>query len=150
MKLTKNFSDFEFLKKEKSGEITDHDIAKAIMLCKLVLQPARGYLGEAVTITSGKRSPQHNASVGGSKRSDHLYVRDSVAADFTTRQLVRAFEFIINVCMDVVGQLIIYPDRNFIHVSLSTYRHTGEIMINKDGKYIKYTDPEQLAKYFRS
>ena len=45
----------------------------------VVLQCIREHFGKAVTITSGYRTPEHNAEVGGSKSSQHLLGR---AADF--------------------------------------------------------------------
>ena len=41
----------------------------------VVLQCIREHFGKAVTITSGYRTPAHNAAVGGAKSSQHLYGR---------------------------------------------------------------------------
>ena len=41
----------------------------------VVLQCIREHFGKAVTITSGYRTPEHNAEVGGSKSSQHLLGR---------------------------------------------------------------------------
>ena len=41
----------------------------------LLLQCIREHFGKAVTITSGYRTPAHNAAVGGSKSSQHLLGR---------------------------------------------------------------------------
>ena len=41
----------------------------------VVLQCIREHFGRAVTITSGYRTPAHNAAVGGAKNSQHLYGR---------------------------------------------------------------------------
>lgn len=41
----------------------------------MVLQCIREHFGKAVTITSGYRTPEHNAEVGGSKSSQHLLGR---------------------------------------------------------------------------
>ena len=142
-KLSENFSAYEFFNVKKSGSIRRHDIAKARMLCQLVLQPMRDMFG-SVTITSGKRSTAFNKEIGGATYSDHLYQEGSVASDFTNKYLLKCFEFIKNFHINVVGQLIIYPDRNFIHVSLSTLKHTGECLISRAGKYEQYTKPSQL------
>lgn len=41
----------------------------------VVLQCIREHFGKPVTITSGYRTPAHNAAVGGAKSSQHLYGR---------------------------------------------------------------------------
>lgn len=41
----------------------------------VVLQCIREHFGKAVVITSGYRTPAHNAAVGGAKSSQHLYGR---------------------------------------------------------------------------
>ena len=41
----------------------------------VVLQCIREHFGKAVTITSGYRTPAHNAAVGGAKSSQHLLGR---------------------------------------------------------------------------
>lgn len=48
----------------------------------LLLQCIREHFGKAVTITSGYRTPAHNAKVGGAKSSQHLLGR---AADIRVR-----------------------------------------------------------------
>ena len=40
-----------------------------------LLEQLRAHFGKAVTITSGYRTPAHNAAVGGAKNSQHLYGR---------------------------------------------------------------------------
>ena len=48
-------------------------------LCEKVLQPTRDYYMQAITVTSGYRSPYLNEKIGGSKRSQHCL---GEAADF--------------------------------------------------------------------
>lgn len=50
-------------------------IAQLRSLCQLVLEPLRRELGRPVVITSGYRSPELNAAVGGSPNSLHLQGR---------------------------------------------------------------------------
>lgn len=40
-------------------------------LCVHVLEPLRAALGQALYVSSGYRTPEHNADVGGAKRSQH-------------------------------------------------------------------------------
>lgn len=84
MKLSANFWLDEF---EKSQTATRHGIDNSVPsglindikdLCTNVLQPVREKFGP-VTISSGYRSPELNAKLGGSTRSQHCSAQ---AADF--------------------------------------------------------------------
>jgi len=46
-------------------------IARMIALCEDVLEPLRAELGRPIIVTSGYRSPELNAAIGGSPRSQH-------------------------------------------------------------------------------
>lgn len=77
MKLTNNFWLSEFAVSsdypELAKEITFDDYEKSVvkLLCESVLQPIRDEFG-VVHVTSGKRTPELNAKVGGTALSDHL------------------------------------------------------------------------------
>ena len=63
-------------------EFRCRDGSDAIMIDQtlvVLLQAIREHFGKAVTITSGYRTAEHNAKVGGAKSSQHLLGR---AADF--------------------------------------------------------------------
>ncbi len=64
-------------------------------LCGEVLEPIRMKYG-IVYITSGYRSPAHNAQVGGAKNSDHIATPEHCAADFQIpgADLVDVFDWI--------------------------------------------------------
>lgn len=49
-----------------------------------ILDDVRAYFGKPITINSGNRCVEHNASVGGSDNSMHLYSR---AADFVVKDI---------------------------------------------------------------
>ena len=51
------------------------DTIMADEVLTVVLQCIREHFGKAVTITSGYRTPAHNAAVGGAKSSQHLLGR---------------------------------------------------------------------------
>lgn len=53
--------------------------------CERILEPIRDRFGPVV-ITSGYRSPELNALVGGAASSDHQWTNERIAADFQTPQ----------------------------------------------------------------
>ena len=72
-KLSANFTVAEFACKDGSDPVfVDSSLAA-------LLQKIRDHFGRPVVITSGYRTAEHNAAVGGSKSSRHLLGR---AADF--------------------------------------------------------------------
>ena len=72
-KLSANFTVAEFACKDGSDPVfVDSSLAA-------LLQKIRDHFGRPVVITSGYRTAEHNAAVGGSKSSQHLLGR---AADF--------------------------------------------------------------------
>lgn len=77
MNLTANFTLNELTQSETAlrkglNNVPTQDIISALQLLAVnVLQPIRDHYGRGVKVTSGYRSPEVNASVGGSKVSDH-------------------------------------------------------------------------------
>jgi len=77
MQLTNNFSLKELTVSEtatrKGLDNTPNEqvIANLKTLAENILQPIRDHFGKSVKVNSGYRSPEVNASVGGSKTSDH-------------------------------------------------------------------------------
>lgn len=107
--------------------LTELDRQKIFYLCQMVLQPIRDTLGKPVVILSGKRSPELNAAVGGAKTSDHLYLGEACAVDFTVPGIEMKIIY-HGLCLkqNTLGQLIFYPKQNFIHVSLPSQKHINE------------------------
>jgi uncharacterized protein YcbK (DUF882 family) len=75
--LTKNFKLDEF--RSKCGRPTPDKVATNLKKLAEALQVVRDTLGRSITITSGYRSPEHNAKVKGAKASKHI---EGIAADF--------------------------------------------------------------------
>lgn len=77
MKLSKNFDLQEFTASAKakakgiSNEPTPEALQNLTDLVQCLLQPIRDMIGRSFTITSGYRSPELNAAVGGVKTSQH-------------------------------------------------------------------------------
>lgn len=77
MQLSNNFSLHEMIKSEtalrKGLDNTPNDVVISNLkrLVVNVLQSVRDYYGKGIKVNSGYRSPDVNASVGGSRTSDH-------------------------------------------------------------------------------
>jgi uncharacterized protein YcbK (DUF882 family) len=69
-KLTKNFSLQEF--NSKCGRPIPNNVLPNIIELAKNLQVLRDAVAKPITITSGYRSPEHNARVKGAKFSQHL------------------------------------------------------------------------------
>jgi len=81
MRLTEHFDLEEFVK--KGEQPTDTEIGHLRLLCTYLLEPLRQAWNSGITVTSGYRSPERNAAIGGSKTSAHIlgYAADIVPAN---------------------------------------------------------------------
>lgn len=87
-------------------------------LCGELLEPLRALLESPLQILSGFRTPEVNSAVGGSHSSDHL---SFLAADFRpTKQTIQSawYKIVDHRLTLSFKQAIIYPTRDFIHISL--------------------------------
>ena len=77
MKLSKNFSLYEFEKSNTSlrlgisNKIPKEGILKYRLMTTQLLQPNRDRLSGSIRVTSGYRSPELNKAIGGSSNSQH-------------------------------------------------------------------------------
>jgi uncharacterized protein YcbK (DUF882 family) len=89
-------------------------------LCENILQPVRDHYGKAVKVNSGYRSPEVNASVGGSKTSDHCKGQaadieiSGVANGDLAKYIAGNFEF-TQVILEFYTQGV--PESGWVHVS---------------------------------
>ena len=92
--LAPDFRVREFRCKDGSDEIL---VDEALVL---LLQCIREHFGKAVTITSGYRTPAHNAKVGGSKSSQHLLGRaaDIQVASTSVEEVAACAERLLHGC----------------------------------------------------
>lgn len=85
-----------------------------------IIEPVREYLKEEVYILSGVRTDELNNLIHGSKTSDHLI---GAAADITSKKIRKNIK---QTAIDIwnlnlpIRQLIYYPNKNFIHISINT------------------------------
>lgn len=82
MNLTKNFKKAEFDSKDNAP--MPLDVMQNVQKLAEQLQVLIDYLGKPIKITSGYRSPNHNARIGGAKHSYHV---KGMAADIQVKDI---------------------------------------------------------------
>lgn len=147
MKLTNNFSLNELtqsetaLRKGLDNTPSDEIVANLKLLAEKVLQPIRDHYGKGVKVNSGYRSPEVNASVGGSRTSDHC---KGQAADIEIPGLANA-ELAQHIKDSLqFTQLILefytpgVPDSGWVHVSYDPSNLKCQVLtaIKKNGKTV--------------
>lgn len=103
------------------------------------LESTRAIFGAPVRITSGYRTPEHNAEVGGSATSDHV---NGLAADFTVDGLT-PFQVYGKLAaaqkaaqLAPFDQIVFYVADNHVHVGLGA-RMRGELLLKTaEGSYV--------------
>ncbi len=125
MRISKDFWREEFIVSEDHPELlkdisfTPMEAERTRCLVLYLLQPMRDHLNARIDILSGKRSLELNNAIPGSHpNSDHLYKpeRKSIACDFTTSDLAKAFEY-LNMNRTLFKMAYMNTRKNFIHLS---------------------------------
>lgn len=147
MNLTTNFTLNELTQSETAlrkglNNAPTQDIISALQsLAANVLQPVRDHYGKGVKVNSGYRSPEVNASVGGSKTSDHC---KGMAADIEIPGVANK-ELALYIRDNLqYTQLILegykegVPDSGWVHVSYDPTNLKKQVMTAKflNGKAI--------------
>lgn len=137
-------------------ELTDSDTAKKkgldntptlqvienlTVLAEKILQPVRDHYGKSVKVNSGYRSPEVNASVGGSKTSDHCKGQaadieiNGVANGDLAEWVSKNLKF-TQVILEFYTQGI--PDSGWVHVSYDPDNLKCQVLtaIKQDGKTV--------------
>lgn len=147
MQLTTNFSLSEMIKSETAlrkgldNTPTPEVVSNLKTLCVNVLQPLRDHYKRGIKVNSGYRSPDVNASVGGSRTSDHTR---GMAADIEIPG-VPNYELAKTIADNYnFTQLILefytpgVPDSGWVHVSYDPRNLKKQIMTAsiKNGKTV--------------
>ena len=147
MQLTSNFSLKELTVSEtatrKGLDNTPNEAITANLktLAETILQPLREHYGKSVKVNSGYRSPDVNASVGGSKTSDHCKGQAAdieiagIANGDLAQYIADNFKF-TQVILEFYTQGI--PDSGWVHVSYDANDLKCQTLtaIKKDGKTV--------------
>lgn len=137
-------------------ELTDSDTAKKkgldntpslqvienlTVLAEKILQPVRDHYGKSVKVNSGYRSPEVNASVGGSKTSDHCKGQaadieiNGIANGDLAEWVSKNLKF-TQVILEFYTQGI--PDSGWVHVSYDPSNLKCQVLtaVKQDGKTV--------------
>lgn len=147
MKLTANFSLNELtqsetaLRKGLDNTPNEEVIANLKLLAEKVLQPVREHYGKGVKVNSGYRSPDVNASVGGSKTSDHCKgqaadIEIPGIANADLAQYIKDNLQFTQLILEFYTQGI--PDSGWVHVSYDPANLKCQTLtaVKKDGKTV--------------
>jgi hypothetical protein len=117
-----------------------------INLCVYVLEPVRKYLGEPLRITSGYRSPELNAAIGGASKggkqtSQHC---EGKAADIVCEgRNAEIFRYLKNLDIDqAIWEFGTDKEPAWVHVSWNGSKNRNQYLkaVKRNGKtqYIKF------------
>ena len=133
-KLSENFKLHEFLAHDDPEQPSGTALRYLSQLCEDVLEPLRSHLKVPIIITSGFRSPSHNAKIGGAKNSLHT---TGMAADIAVGQLdkqIRVAAFLSKI--PEVGGIGLYESKGIIHVDIRPHVGAPATWIEKsNGQY---------------
>ncbi len=132
-KLSANFRVREFACSNGSDKV-DIDLDNVRQLQKI-----RDHFGKSVTITSGYRSPAHNAKIGGAKNSYHC---KGQAADIVIKGVDPLKVYLYADSIGVKGA-IYYPNSRFCHIDTRPNKYRA---ITLDGKTF-YAEPTTALKH---
>ena len=120
MRLTKNFSLSEFDCKDGS-EIPSQLLPNVLELAES-LQELRNLLNSPIRINSAYRSLEHNASIGGTNSSQHLFAKaaDIVVKGKTPAQVATMIKLLILQGKMKQGGIGVYD--NFTHYDIRGYK----------------------------
>lgn len=145
--LSKNFSLAEFTKSETAirkgldNTPTPEVIENLQKLVDNIVQPVRDHYGKSVKINSGYRAPEVNASVGGSKTSDHCKGQAAdieiagVANGDLAQYIVDNYKF-TQVILEFYTKGV--PDSGWVHVSYDPANLKCQALtaVKQDGKTV--------------
>ena len=115
-KITTNFSLEEF--NSKCGRPIPNNVLPNIINLAKNLQVLRDALGKSITITSGYRSPEHNAKRKGAKNSQHIKgtAADIKVKGMTPKEVALVIEGLIEQGKIKQGGIGIYP--SWVHYDI--------------------------------
>lgn len=147
MNLTANFTLNELTQSETAlrkglNNAPTQDVISALQLLAInVLQPVREHYNKGVKVNSGYRSPEVNASVGGSKTSDHCKgqaadIEIPGVANAELAQYIKDELQFTQLILEFYTQGV--PDSGWVHVSYDPANLKKQTLtaVKQDGKTV--------------
>jgi hypothetical protein len=102
------------------------------LLARRTLQPLRDAIGAPLTVSSGYRSPELNAAVGGAAKSQHMkgQAADVTAAGLSSLELLQ----VVQAAAIPFDQAITYDNKPHLHLSY-TESPRGQVLRRVGGEY---------------
>lgn len=131
IQLTKDFWLHEFLVSRDYPELAAamrpdvNHISNLYILCATILQPARDAIKAPIIVKSGLRIDGLNEAVKGHSKSLHPFGK---AADVTTVDVIKLYQYILLLLPCAYVQLIWYKGRRFVHVAIP---HLGAVAVQE-------------------
>ena len=139
-KLSENFRVGEFACKDGT------DLIKIDTALVSILQRIRNWAGASVVISSGYRTPSHNASIGGSSKSKHI---SGMAADIYIKGRAKSITEISKFAEAIgVPGIERNEDANYVHLDTRTVRYYWrrrggkDITVSTFGGKCPYAEPD--------
>ena len=133
--LSAHFRLHEFLSHDDPEQPSGTAVRYLEQLCEKVLEPLRAHLNRAIIITSGFRSPAHNAKIGGAENSLHT---TGMAADIAVGSIpeqIKVAAFLSKIPQ--VGGIGLYEAKGIIHVDIRPHVGKPAMWLEKaNGKYV--------------
>ena len=134
-KLSENFGLHEFLAHDDPNKPDIVAMRYLAQLCEDVLEPLRAHLKSPIIITSGFRSPSHNAKIGGAKNSLHT---TGMAADIAVGGIpeqIKVAAFLSK--LNDVGGIGLYESKGIVHVDIRPHVGKPAMWLEKtNGQYV--------------
>lgn len=121
MVLTENFDLSEF--ESKDGSSMPSDVRQNIIRLANALQVIRDYFNSPIMVTSGYRSPEHNATISGAAtNSQHIHGKaaDIIVSGRTAVEMYEGIEYLISQNRIPEGGLGLYSNR--VHYDIRGYK----------------------------
>jgi|15BtaG_2_1085339.scaffolds.fasta_scaffold12873_3 uncharacterized protein YcbK (DUF882 family) len=115
-------------------------LTEMVRLCRVVLEHLRAEVGRPLQVTSGYRSPEVNAAVGGSATSQHLKGQAADVKPLGVDRLVLWGVVLANLDDIPIDQAIIYEETGHVHVSTSPSPRRDALVKVAGSGYVRWED----------